>query len=186
MSTEHFRDQSCACCGGVSHGQVGRRRFLGAATAIGAATLLAPRFTFAAEVEYEAMVLSCIDPRLQEPVRKYVNGRGLTGQYSHFAVAGAAIGAVAEPFRDWHKAFWDNLATSIQLHRIKRVIAIDHRDCGAARIAYGADAVATPERETEIHRSALQLFRLQVGERHPQLAVETGLMALDGTIEMFA
>ena len=25
-------------------------------------------------------------------------------------MAGAAIGVVAEPFKDWHKAFWDNLA----------------------------------------------------------------------------
>jgi hypothetical protein len=29
-------------------------------------------------------------------------------------------------------------------------------------------------------------FRQQVGERHPKLAVETGLMALDGKVEMFS
>ena len=84
------------------------------------------------------------------------------------------------------QAFWDNLATTIQLHRIKRVIAIDHRDCGAAKIAYGEAKVATPQAETETHRAALAEFRKQVSERHPQLGVQTGLMALDGKMEMFS
>jgi len=48
-------------------------------------------------------------------------------------IAGAAIGVVSPKFADWHKAFWDNLAVTIELHHIKKVIAIDHRDCGADR-----------------------------------------------------
>jgi hypothetical protein len=110
----------------------------------------------------------------------------LTGKFSQFVIAGAAIGVVAPAFQDWHKAFWDNLATTIQLHRIKKVIAIDHRDCGAAKIAYGEAKVATPQAETETHRAALAEFRKQVGQRHPQLGVQTGLMALDGKMEMFS
>ena len=145
---------------------------------------LAPYLAHAAEGNYEAMVLACIDPRMQEPVRKYTAARDLTGKFSQFVIAGAAIGVVAPAFKDWHKAFWDNLGTSIQLHRIKKVIAIDHRDCGAAKIAYGEAGVATPQAETETHKAALAEFRRQVGERHPQLAVETGLMALNGTMEM--
>src|SRR5437762_10698372 len=71
--------------------------------------------------------------------------------------AGAAIGVVAEPFKDWHKAFWDNLATSIQLHNIKKVIAINHRDCGAAKIAYGEAAVARSEEHTSELQSPMYL-----------------------------
>jgi hypothetical protein len=40
--------------------------------------------------------------------------------------------------------------------------------------------------ETDTHKAALAEFRKQVGERHPQLGVETGLMALDGKLEMFS
>lgn len=156
-----------------------------AAAAGGVAMALTPYLAHAAEGNYEAMVLACIDPRMQEPVRKYTAARDLTGKFSQFVIAGAAIGVVAPAFKDWHKAFWDNLGTSIQLHRIKKVIAIDHRDCGAAKIAYGEAGVATPQAETETHKAALAEFRRQVGERHPQLAVETGLMALNGTMEMF-
>jgi carbonic anhydrase len=71
------------------------------------------------------------------------------------------------------------------LHKIERVIAMNHRDCGAAEIAYGKEKVANPRIETETHKAALMEFRKRVGERHPKLAVETGLMALNGKAEMF-
>ncbi len=152
----------------------------------GASLALAPYAAFAAEGNYEAMVLGCIDPRLQGPVRRHVVAKGLAGKYSQFVIAGAAIGVVAPAFKDWHKAFWDNLGTSIQLHHIKKIVAIDHRDCGAAKIAYGAEKVANPKIETETHREAMAEFRKQVKEKFPKLGVETGLMALNGQIQMFA
>ena len=136
-----------------------------------------------AQTQYEAMLLSCIDPRMVAPVYKYMDGRQLTGRYSQFVIAGAAIGVVAPKFKGWHETFWDNLGASFQLHQIKRVIAIDHRDCGAARIAYGKDSIATPERETETHRKVLARFRAELKKRHPDMAVETGLMALDGKLQ---
>lgn len=177
---------SCTCCGDLLRGAFSRRHFVLGAAAFSAAAVLSPYRAFAAEGHYEAMVLGCIDPRLQEPVHRYTRRRGLTGKFSQFVIAGAAVGVVAEPFKDWQKAFWDNLATSIQLHHIKKVIAINHRDCGAAEIAYGPAKVANPKIETETHRKAMADFRKQVGERQPALKVETGLMALNGRIEMFA
>jgi carbonic anhydrase len=131
------------------------------------------------------MLLSCIDPRIIDPVHNYMNARGLDGKYSQFSIAGAAIAAEAKAFASWHQTFWDNLATSIELHKIRRVIAIDHRDCGAARIAYGAESVADSSTETDTHKRALMAFRKDVQRWHPGLGVETGLMALSGNIEMF-
>ena len=177
---------TCACCGDLLAGRFDRRHMLRMAGGIGLLAALQPFTALAQGASYEAMVLSCIDPRLQVPVTAYLSGRGLTGKYSHFVIAGAAAGVVAEPFKDWHKAFWDNLAASIQLHKIKTVIAINHRDCGAAEIAYGRDRVVPEERETETHRAALAEFRKQVGQRHPGFGVETGLMAINGNIEMFS
>ena len=184
--TDIMHSRSCACCGSMLRGAFSRRQFVAGVAAVGAATVLSPYIAIAAEGNYEAMVLGCIDPRMQEPVHRYTAQRGLTKKFSQFMIAGAAIGVVAEPFKDWHKAFWDNLATSIQLHHIKSVIAIDHRDCGAAKIAYGAEKVSNPKIETETHRTAMMEFRKQVSERHPALKVETGLMAINGKLEMFA
>jgi len=175
----------CLCCGRVAT-TLSRRGLLRGAVAAGALAVLAPRLGLAAEGNYEAMILACIDPRVQEPVHAYSAKQGLTGNYSQFVIAGAAIGVVSPKFADWHKAFWDNLAVTIELHHIKKVIAIDHRDCGAAKFAYSEASVATPEKETETHRLALTEFRKQVGERQPKLAVETGLMALDGSMIMFS
>ena len=160
-----------------------RRRFFQLA---GSAGLLAlsPSPSLAAEGDYDAMLVSCIDPRMVAPVYKYMDQRGLTGQYSQFVIAGAAIAVVAPKFEAWRPAFWDNLAATIQLHHIKRLIAIDHRDCGAAQIAYGEASIADPQIETETHRKVLDELRKEVGRRQPKLTIETGLMALDGSIQM--
>jgi carbonic anhydrase len=175
----------CSCCGDLLPGRFDRRHFLQAAGIAGLAAAL-PFEAWAAEGDYEAMLVSCIDPRLVTPVYNYMDKRGLSGKYSQFVIAGAAIAVVAPKFETWRPAFWDNLATSVQLHHLTKVIAIDHRDCGAAKIAYGDDSIADPQIETKTHREVLAEFRAAVAEHHPQLAVETGLMALDGTIEMFS
>ena len=176
-------DHSACLCHPALDAHLGRRRFLQVTAGALAATAFGPWDAFAAKGKYDAMVLSCIDPRFQELVCKFTASRHLTGKYSQFTIAGAGIGVVAEPFKDWHKAFWDNLAASIQLHNIKKVIAINHRDCGAAKIAYGEAAVATKDAETETHRKALAEFRRQVNEKQPKLGVETGLMAINGKFE---
>jgi carbonic anhydrase len=164
-------------------GRFSRRQVLRAAGGIGLVSVMAPFSAFAASGDYEAMVLGCIDPRFQEPYAKWTAAQGLTGKYSQFIFAGAAIGAVAPAFKDWHKTFWDNLGATIQLHNIKKVIAINHRDCGAAKIAYGDSAVTNAAAETETHRKALEDFRKQVGEKQAKLEVMTGIMALDGKFE---
>jgi carbonic anhydrase len=71
------------------------------------------------------------------------------------------------------------------LHGVKSVIAIDHRDCGAAKIAYGDASIATPEIETETHKKAMLEFRGEVAKRQPTLKIETMLMALDGSVITF-
>lgn len=176
---------SCTCCADLLRQRYDRRRFLTLSGAAGLAAAL-PSFAFAAEGNYEAMLLTCIDPRFPEPTIKYMQSRSMVGKYSQFTFAGASIGVVAPAFKTWAPAFWDNLAASMQLHHIPKVIAMNHRDCGAAKIAYGADAVKDKAAETATHKAALMEFKKQVGERQPKLQVELGLMALDGSVETFS
>lgn len=174
---------------------VSRRSFLGLTGAAGLGIALAPTIGWTQQQPppchghgpYEAMVLYCIDPRIVDQVHYYmevVNKQNC--QYSQFVIAGAAIGAMAPKFETWHAAFWDNLATSISLHKIKKIIAINHRDCGAAKIAYGEKSIADPATETATHKKVLAAFRKEVNHRHPDLEVVTGLMALDGKMEIFS
>jgi len=162
-----------------------RRRFLH--LGVGAGLIAAfSSLAGAAEGNYDAMLLTCIDPRMPGPTYEYMKGRDMIGKYSQFTFAGASIGVVAPAFKAWHATFWQNLAASIQLHHIPNVIAMDHRDCGAAKIAYGAAKVANPQIETETHKAALLKFRKEVAQRHPKLQVELGLMAIDGKVETFS
>ena len=66
--------------------------------------------------KYKAMVLSCIDPRFQPKVYKYLKDKDLTGKYSSFTIAGAAIGVTAKKFKKWHTTFFDNLSTLSLIH----------------------------------------------------------------------
>ena len=180
-----IHSSTCTCCGDMLRARFDRRRFLHLSAGAGLFAAF-PSLAFAAKGNYEAMLLTCIDPRFPEPTIHYMEHRHMVGKYSQFTFAGAAIGVVAPAFKTWEPAFWDNLATSMELHNIKKVIAMNHRDCGAAKIAYGEAAVANPKIETETHKAALMEFKSQVGEKQPKLKVELGLMALNGKVEMFS
>ena len=183
--TPSVHGQACACCGEMLRMRFGRRRFLHIAAGAGLIATF-PSLALAAYGTYEAMLLTCIDPRFPEPTIKYMEGRHMVGQYSQFSIAGASIAVVAPAFKAWEPAFWDNLAATVQLHKVPKVIAMNHRDCGAAKIAYGAAAVKDKAAETATHKAALLEFKKQVGKKQPKLKVELGLMALDGSVETFS
>jgi hypothetical protein len=181
----HADNTPCETCATMLARAMGRRRLL----ALGAGGLLAATLPGAARAQaqapagYEAMLLMCIDPRFVRLTNQFMEHRNLTNNYSQFALAGAAAGVVAPRFTSWHQTFWDNLGSSIQLHSINAVIALNHRACGAVKIAYGANSIATPERETALHRQILSKFRQEAHRRYPALRIETLLMAIDGTVQ---
>ncbi len=77
MPTEIVHPNTCACCGDLLHARIDRRRLLHVAA--GAGMLAAfPSIAFAAEGNYEAMLLNCIDPRFPEPTIK-IHGRPTHG-----------------------------------------------------------------------------------------------------------
>ena len=105
-------------------------------------------------MKYEAMVLSCMDPRFQPKVFKYLKAKKLTGKYSSFTIAGAAIGVTHKKFKKWHSTFIDNLSTSIKLHKINKLIVINHKDCGAAKIVNGKITANLAIEESSHHKPA--------------------------------
>jgi len=164
------------CCGDTLMHTNSRREFMrltGGAVLFSSIGMLSAGVQ-AASGNYEAMV------------NQKQASDGLSGKYSAFTVAGASIGVVAPAFKEWSKTFWENLGASIQLHNIKKVIVVNHRDCGAARIAYGEAKVANPAIETETHKEALLEFRRQLSEKFPTMGAQLGLMSLDGKLETFS
>jgi len=132
----------------------------------------------------KAMVLSCMDPRFQHLVHNHLKKKKLTGKYSAFTIAGAAVGVTHNKFKEWHKTFYDNLSTSIQLHKIEKLIVINHKDCGAAKIANGKKVFSSAN-EKKIHQESFTKIKKQITKRFPKLKVELNLISLDRKITKF-
>ena len=133
---------------------------------------------------YKAMVLSCIDPRFQPIVYNYLKKKKLTGKYSAFTIAGAAVGVTANRFKKWHKVFWDNFNTSVKLHNIKKLIVINHRDCGAAKIINGKKEFSLIN-ETKVHKTAFQKLKKIFKKKYPKLSIELKIISLNSKVETF-
>ena len=133
---------------------------------------------------YKAMVLSCIDPRFQSIVFNYLKIKKLNGKYSSFTIAGSAIGVTANKFKRWHKVFWDNFETSVKLHNIKKLIVINHRDCGAAKII-NRKKDFTNLNETNVHKNSFQKIKKIFRKKYPKLSIELKIISLNSNVETF-
>ena len=133
---------------------------------------------------YKTMVLSCIDPRFQPIVYNYLKKKKLTGKYSAFTIAGSAVGVTANRFKKWHKVFWDNFDTSVKLHNIKKLIVINHRDCGAAKIINGKKEFSSIN-ETKVHKKSFLKIKKIFKKKYPKLRIELKLISLNSKVETF-
>jgi hypothetical protein len=170
----------------------GRRRFLELAGTAGAAALVSTGINlgvtkvptlFAAGGNVEALVLSCMDFRLVNEVGFVLNEHGLVNKYDQVILAGATLGVATDKYPAWAETFWNHLDLAIKLHSIKRVIAVDHRDCGAYKLVFNKDYGKLPDEETQIHTKVMTDFRELVKRKQPTVDVELLLMWIDGHVQ---
>jgi carbonic anhydrase len=157
-----------------------RRGFVSLLSMGAVATLATPVL---ANGKAKALMLSCMDYRLDDDVVQFMNRLGLNGEYDHLVLAGASLGVVANDVPSWHKAFWDQLGLAVDLHGVEEVIIVDHRDCGAYKLMKGLESVSTPELEMATHTEVVGEFAVQLREKFPELKLSAYLMGLDGQAE---
>jgi carbonic anhydrase len=163
-----------------------RRSFIRlAGLGAGAALLGLPRSVRAAG-GIEAVLLSCMDYRLLDDVAMYMQARGLKDNYDHLILAGASLGALTDQQPAWGETFWEHLGIAIELHQVKRLMVMDHRDCGAYKVLLGTEHLKTRASERALHAEMLVALRAEAAKRHPGLPAELLLMNLDGTVETIA
>lgn len=132
----------------------------------------------------EALALTCIDYRLVDAAAKFYDETlHLKDEYDHVGLAGAALAAVSPKFPSSNAAFWDHVQIAKDLHHVKKVIVLDHRDCGAYKVAFGKDFAGEGKAETEQHKRVMLQLQAALKQKHPDLASEFYLMALDGKAE---
>jgi carbonic anhydrase len=170
--------------GCIGHRHQSRRGALKALALGGGASLLLMGRAQAGHCE--VLLLSCMDYRLNDDLVTYMNGRGLKDNYDHVVLAGASLGALTEQKPDWGRTFWQHLDAAIALHHIAKVMVVDHRDCGAYKLLLGEAAVKDPATELASHEAQLRRLRAAIKDKHPELEVELGLMALDGAVQTIA
>jgi carbonic anhydrase len=130
-----------------------------------------------------ALAITCIDYRLVDDAVRFFDGKKLTNDYDQVSLAGASLAAVSDKFPESNAAFWSHIGIAKQLHNIKKVIVLDHRDCGAFKVAYGKDYKGEGAAETVQHKTVMQQVKDRLAKTHPDLASEFYLMALDGSAE---
>ncbi len=115
----------------------------------------------------EAVVIHCIDFRLQHYLNDWLTKRFGNKNYDRISVAGGIknLNFVAEQVEISHR-----------LHKVHKAILINHEDCGA----YGAEG--TKER----HASDLVDAENKIEAMFPDLDVEIYYLHLDGTFEQLS
>ena len=94
------------------------------------------------------------------------------------------MGVTHNNFKKWHKTFYDNLSTSIKLHQIEKLIVINHKDCGAAKIVNGKKEFNITN-EQKIHKESFSKLKKEIKKKFPKLKVELNLMSLKSKITKF-
>jgi carbonic anhydrase len=133
--------------------------------------------------EVEALAITCIDYRLVDDIAPFLAKESLTHNCDQVALAGASLAGVSPKFPSSNAAVWDHVAIAKQLHHIRKVVVIDHRDCGAYKVAFGKDFAAAHDAENAQHKNVMLQFQAKLKQKHPDLGSEFYLMALDGTAE---
>lgn len=161
------------------HKGMGRRGFLTGVAALGAMVASPLR----AGGHADAILLSCMDYRLIDDLAIMMNQMQYRNSYDHVILAGGALGAVHPKFEEWHNVFWEHVGLAVKLHSIHEIVVINHRDCGAAKLALGEEVVANPGTELEAHTAVFAQFAAVAAEKYPELHAKGFLMNLDGTVE---
>jgi carbonic anhydrase len=185
MSLIGLHKSRVGTCSGC-HPAFDRRRLLGIGAAwVVAGTSLVRRGALAAG-NVEALLLNCIDYRLTAATTRYMTERGMEGKYDQFILAGAALGVENTKFPDWGRTFWEHVQIAIDLHGVRKIIVMDHRDCGFYKEIQGKDLAANPKEEFDVHAVQMRRVKRDIAKRQPKLEVELLLIGLDGKAETVA
>ena len=129
------------------------------------------------------LAITCIDYRLIDDAVHFFDHQKLTNDYDEVSLAGASLAAVSDKFPSSNAAFWDHIGIARTLHHVHKLVVVDHRDCGAYKVAFGKDYKSDAAGETAQHKGVMEQVKAKLAKTHPELAAEFYLMALDGKAE---
>ena len=130
--------------------------------------------------EASTIVISCVDFRLRDELTAFVSKQlGLLDEYDELVLPGGSLALVASAYPCWKTTSIEVIGILKGLHKLSRVIFLDHRGCGAYRIIKGT----TPETELEHHTTVMREAKSIILAEFPEFEVYMLLMGLDGVID---
>ena len=123
------------------------------------------------------MVLTCIDPRCQPKINSTMKKKKLIGKYSLFSIAGSTLGITSKNLKNWEKVFWKNFSISYHLHGIKKLIAINHYDCGLAKML-NKKKLFNKQIEKKIHDKSFKSLKKSFSKKYPKFKLETKIISV--------
>ena len=117
-----------------------------------------------AEHTCEAIVVHCMDFRLQKYLNDWLDKNPGAGKYDRVGIAGGVL--------DIYPVL-KHIELAVNLHNIRKVILINHEDCGA----YGSSGTF------DKHKNDLAEAERKIRPLYMNLMIEKYYLKLDGTFE---
>ncbi|MBI4095012.1 MAG: hypothetical protein HY435_02365 [Candidatus Liptonbacteria bacterium] len=116
------------------------------------------------------LLLHCIDFRFGKAIEKFLEKNRLSGSCDIVAAAGAAKNLAAPQKKTDKEFILRQIEISKKLHEIKKVILMNHADCGAYG---GRKAFQSDKEEFERHAGDMREAKAILMAHHPSIMVET-------------
>ncbi|MCA0370407.1 MAG: hypothetical protein LCH26_04810 [Proteobacteria bacterium] len=134
--------------------------------------------------EATTLVIGCIDFRLRDELKRFLkDSLSLLDDYDEVTLPGASLAFVEKKYPHWTQTIEEVTQLVQGLHKVKRVIFVDHMGCGAYTLLRGKDRVKTPELERAEHVRVLKEAEQKMKGLFPNLEVYGFILGLDGNVE---
>lgn len=112
----------------------------------------------------EAIIVTCIDFRLQEAINVWISHNFAPKTFDRVALGGGVKNL---------EVILSQVDIAVRLHHIDKVVLVNHEDCGA----YGSES--TPKK----HAQDLKDAAIKIKEKYLDLEIETYYLHLNGNFE---
>ena len=130
------------------------------------------------QLQCDVLVLTCIDYRFPHLVCDYLDNLGLIGNYDIFTLPGASLGACCPEYPHWNETLEEVINLALDIHSIKKIIVINHEECGAFQKLRGV-----PDKKIDeilMHKSQAKIAYEWLEAHFPQLDIDLIYMDLKG------
>lgn len=127
--------------------------------------------------EAEAIVIFCMDFRFWQATLKFLEEELGLNSFDLCCLAGASKNFIEPKTKDAALFVENQIKLSLDLHKIKKIVIVDHADCGAYG---GRRAFKDEEQERSAHLENLRKVKMMLAEKFPEQKIVLIYANLEG------